>query len=400
MKLVPLFALGLAVLTPLFCQESDPRFRLTLGDPRFKDQTVDVAPGQIISMESGKPIPFETMFREMQAVPFVYVGEDHESLPMHELQVRIIQALFEQDRRLAVALEMVPAIRQDVLTQWSLGLLTEDEFLRKSTWYTSWGFNFGFYRSIFAFSKDRKIPLLALDAPREVVAQFRMRDGEILAGEVKTVVPKPDPSEEEGRLLLRKSLESSDLPGAIKGAVLETMFEDLYRAQSARDADMAALAVQVQKQAAGKVAVLIASGHIIYGHGFSGIVRETSGLPSKSVVPVSIPKNRSSITVSRTLADYIVGITAAERPAYPAIGLAFKTSPISSKPMIARKPANGAARGLDFEENDIVLSVDDRAFSDVEELQIYLARIPWGGEARFRLLRQGVEKTVVLAFSR
>jgi len=27
---------------------------------------------------------------------------------------------------------------------------------------------------------------------------------------------------------------------------------------------------------------------------------------------------------------------------------------------------------------------------------IYLAGIPWGGEARFRLLRHGVERTVIL----
>ena len=240
------------------------------------------------------------------------------------------------------------------------------------------------------------MPLRALDSPRVVDAQFRMRDGKVLPGEGKPAVPKLDPAEEEERLLLRKSLESSDMPAAIKGAVLETMFEDLYRAQAAREADMAALAIQVQKREGRKVVVLIGTGHLMFGLGFHRLVREASGLPAKSVVAVGIPEGRPSITVSRTLADYIVGIPAEKRPAYPEIGLAFKPVPDPSKLVIANKPTQGAARGFDFEENDLVLSVDGRTFSDVDELLIYLAGIPWGGEARFRLLRHGVERTVIL----
>jgi len=186
------------------------------------------------------------------------------------------------------------------------------------------------------------------------------------------------------------------MPAAMKGAGLEMMFEGLVRGQSAWDAVMGANAVRVQKLEGRKVVVLVGSGHLLYSLGLNRRAREMSGLPSKTVVAVGVPKDRAAVTVSRTLADYVVGIPDEERPAYPSIGLALKTVMDLSNPVIESNPIDGAARGRDFQKGDILLSVDGRTFSDIDELRIYLAGIPWGGEAVFRLVRAGVEKTVVL----
>jgi uncharacterized iron-regulated protein len=387
---------NLILPAPVPGQEVDTRLRLELGDLRFKHQTVDVAPGQIISMETGRAVPFEAMIRDMRSVPFVHVGEAHDSLPTHELQARVIRALWEQDHRLALGLEMVPAARQEALTQWLRGGLTDEEFLRQTGWYTNWGFPFGLYRPILVFAKQHEIPLYALDTPREVVAQFRMQDGKVLPEEVKTVAPEPDPAEEESRFLLRKGLESMSMQAALKSAVLEKMFEDLYRARIDRETDMASRAVRTGQLEGRKVVVLIGSGHLMFGLGVDRLVRNMSGQSSRSVIPVSVSKEEASVTVTRSLADYIVGVAAEKKPAYPSIGLSFKLAPDASRLMIASKPTSGAARGQDFAEGDIVLSVDGQVFSDVEALLIHLAKVPWGGEIRFRLLRAGVEKTVVL----
>jgi len=389
-------AIALLLIPLAFSQALDPRWLFALGDPRLREQRIEVAPGQIVSLETGKTILFEDMIRELKPIPFILVGESHGSLPAHELQARILRALYEQDARLAVGLEMVAATRQEILTRWSLGELTDEEFLRGSKWYSAWGFHFGYYRPILAFAKENRIPLYALDTPQEFVGQFQMRDGEVLPGKDKSVAARVDPAEESDRLLLRKSLESSDMPAAIKAAVLDSMFEDLFRAAAGRDQDMGTRAAAIQKKDARKVVVLVGAGHLMFGLGLNRQVREKSGLAAKGIVPVAVPKGMSSVTVSRTLADYIVGIPAEERPAYPEIGLTFKSPPDPTKLVIAVRPVDGAAKGCDFEENDLILSVDDRTFPDVEALQIYLADLPRGGQARFRTLRQGLERTVIL----
>jgi uncharacterized iron-regulated protein len=391
-------ALACVLSAPLPGQEIDSRWRLELGDPRFKHQTVDVAPGQIISMMSGRPVSFEAMIRDLTAVPFVNVGETHEALPTHEIQARIIRALWEQDRRLAVGLESVPAARQEPLTEWIAGALTEDEFLRQTGWYTNWGFNFGLYRPIFGFAREHGIPLYALDTPRTVEGQFEMtRDGQVLSGTQEPAASEPDPAEKESRALTAKSLESMVLPAALKGAVLERMFEDLYQARADRQKDMAERAVKARELEGRRVVVVIGSGHLMFGIGLDRFVRSLSGQPTSSVVPVIVPKGRPSVTVTRSLADYIVGVPAEDRPAYPTLGLAFKASPDDpSRLVVASKPRDGSALGGDFEEGDVVLSVDGRSFSDVDSLLIHLSKVPWGREVHFRLRRAGVEKTVVL----
>jgi uncharacterized iron-regulated protein len=377
-------------------QEVDPRFHLGLGDPRFRHDTVDVAPGQIIALESGRPVSFEAMIQDLKEIPIVNVGEAHDSLPTHDLQARIIRALWEQDPRLAVGLEMVPAARQEVLTRWSLGRLTEDEFLRQAGWYANWDFNFGFYRAIFIFAREHKIPLYALDTPGEVAVRLKVRDGEMRPVEEEPIPPDTDPADEDGRFLMRMKIRSSTLGKALRGAALDRMVEDLFRAQVGREKDMAGRVVHARRLEGRRVVVLIGSGHILYGLGLNRFVREMGGPASKSVVPVSIPRGRPSVTVTRSLADYIVGVPAEERPAYPSLGLTFKAVPDSSRPVVASRPGWGAARGYDFEKGDLVISVDGMEFSDVESLLVHLAAVPWGGEVQFRLLRAGVEKTVIL----
>jgi uncharacterized iron-regulated protein len=315
---------------------------------------------------------------------------------MHELQARIIRALYEQDHRLAVGLEMYPVTQQEVLSKWSLGILTEEEFVREGRWYTTWNQNFAFYRPIFAFVKASEIPLYALNAPREIISKIRMKGWDALTEAEKAIVPKPDLTHEEHRLLLRSIFSAEGMPAAMKGAGMDMMFEGLYRGQSAWDTVMGSNAVRARNLDGRKVVVLVGSGHLLYNLGLNRRAAEMSKLPFKSVVIVDVPKGKASVTVSRTLADYIVGIPEEDRPAYPSIGLGFKSVKDLSNLVIESKPIDGAALGRDFEKGDVVLSVDGQRFEDANELRTYLARFAWDAEVTFRLLRAGVEKTVVL----
>jgi uncharacterized iron-regulated protein len=112
----------------------DPTLTLKIGHPQLKDKTLQVAPGGIYAAEKGAAIAFDAMVREMKSARFVYVGESHNSLPMHEIQVQVLRALYGQDPDLAIGLEMLPVTVQEVLTKWSLGTLTKDEFLRAVRW--------------------------------------------------------------------------------------------------------------------------------------------------------------------------------------------------------------------------------------------------------------------------
>jgi uncharacterized iron-regulated protein len=390
---------------PVQTMESEDRpspiLTLRIGDPKLKDKTMEVATGVVLSAATGRTIGFDRMISEMRGSRFVHVGETHDSMPMHDLQLRVLQALYAQDRHLAVGMEMLPVTVQETLNKWSAGILTKEEFIREVRWYVNWNFNFGYYEKIFDFAKEHRLPVYALNIPREIISKIRMRGWDALSDEEKALIPEPpDVSNQDHRTLIRTIFESADLPPQMKGPGLDQVFEGLYRSQSAWDEVMAANAVRGAASEGRRVMVCAGSGHLIYNLGLNRRAFEKSRLPFKTVIAVAVPEEKGMVAVSRTYGDYVVGIAAEDRPAFPAIGLGFKKFENLTNLVIDPKPTGGEAAKADFEKGDVVLSVDGGFYEDINELRTYLARLRSGDEVRFKVLRSGQVKEVVLAFGK
>lgn len=379
-------------------EEEDKTMLLKIGEKTLKDKIMEVSAGKIYAARTGNQIPFQKMVKEMKESTFIYVGETHDSLPMHDIQSKIIQALYEQDRNLSLGLEMFPVSFQEALNKWSMAIISQDEFIRESRWYVNWNFNFGFYEKIFNVAKNNKIPLYALNAPRAIISKIRMKGWEKLSEDEKKVVPKPDISHEEHRVLIRTILEETELPHQMRGAGLDMVFEGLYRAQSAWDEVMALNALRSQKRAGRKMVVLAGSGHLLYNLGINRRAYEKNRLPFKTVICVVIPEGKKSIKVARSLADYVWGVAEEKIRAFPSIGLRFKKFDGLDNLVIESKPIDGVSKDANFEKGDVVLSVDGKSFCDINELRIYLARFNWNDEVKFCLLRDAQQLEVLLKF--
>ena len=379
----------------------DPTLVLQIGNPKLKDKTMDVGLGSTVAARTGAAVGFDRMIQDMKSSRFVYVGETHNSLPMHEIQFQIIRALYAQDRNLAIGLEMLPVTVQETLNKWTDGLLTRDEFIREARWYVNWNFNFGFYEKIFEFAKEHRLPVYALNAPREIITKVRMQGWEALTESEKKYIPKaPDLTNKDHRALIRKIFESAEIPHQMKGAGLDMMFEGLYRAQSAWDEVMSANAVKGAESEGRRLVVCAGSGHLIYNLGLNMRAFEKSGLASRTVIAVAIPAGQKSLKVARTYGDYVMGIAEEAKPAFPTVGLPLKKVDNLANLVVESKPIDGAASRADFEKGDVILSVDGQAHGDINEVRIYLARFKCGDEVKFRLLRNGTVKDVSLKFDK
>jgi S1-C subfamily serine protease len=80
------------------------------------------------------------------------------------------------------------------------------------------------------------------------------------------------------------------------------------------------------------------------------------------------------------------------------VGLSFKKFDGLDNLVVERKPIDGAAQEADFEKGDVVLSVDGKAFHNLNQLRVYLAKFTWEDEIKFGLLREGQEIETVLRF--
>ena len=398
-KKITAISIFLLTFSILYGQEKEDKILLLkIGDKKLKDKTINVSAGKIYSAREGSHISFQKMIKEMKESEFIYVGETHNSLPMHDIQSKIIQALYEQDRNLSIGLEMFPVSFQEALNKWSMAILSQDEFIRESRWYVNWNFNFGFYEKIFKLAKNNKIPLYALNAPRAIIRKIRMKGWDKLSEDEKKAVPKPDVSHEEHRILIRTIFESMELPHQMKAGDLDMVFEGLYRAQSAWDEVMAFNALQSRGREGRKMVVLVGSGHLLYNLGINRRAYEKNRLPLKTVICVVIPEGKKSIKVARSLADYVWGINEEKMPIFPSIGLSFKKFDRLDNLVIERKPIDGISKNANFEKGDVVLSVDGKSFSDINELRIYLAEFNWDDEVKFCLLRNAQQLEVLLKF--
>lgn len=76
----------------------------------------------------GKPISLTEMVREMKGSCFIYIGETHNNLLIHNIQLKLLQALFKEDKQLVIGLEMFPLSCQETLNKWSLAILSLEDF--------------------------------------------------------------------------------------------------------------------------------------------------------------------------------------------------------------------------------------------------------------------------------
>ena len=86
---------------------------------------------------------------------------------------------------------MLPVTVQETLNKWTSGILTKDEFIREVRWYVHWNFNYGFYEKIFDFAKEHRLPVYALNVPREIITKIRMQGWDTLSDEEKKFIPFP-----------------------------------------------------------------------------------------------------------------------------------------------------------------------------------------------------------------
>jgi len=368
--------------------DKDKSLTLPLGQNRYRGKFLEVGTGQLFSAHSGQAISFDRMVEEIKKVQFIYLGETHDDVEMHDWQFRIIQALYSRDPNLAIGLEMVTVDLQPVLDEWISNKLDEDSFLRKIRWYVTWNFNYGYYKRILDFAREKGIPVFALNAPRQIINKVRMQGYDALSEEQRKIIPPLDLNNQEHRLLIKTIFESEEIPPQMKGANLEAMFEGLYRAQVAWDEAMGLNTIRAAEATGRRIVVLAGSGHMLYNLGLNWRAYGHSQKPFATIVGVSIADS-AGLRISRGLADYVYGVKHRPHPYYPAPGLNLKKVEGLNNLVVSSDPTEALAKTAAFTKGDVILNVEDMMFDDINELRIFLSKFDWGSEIKFKVLRNG-----------
>lgn len=270
--------------------QSDP-YLLKIGAPG----EVTVAMGYT-DMRTGKASNPDEIAAAADGIRFVFVGESHNNPLHHQAQADVVAALVKRGRHVAVGFEMFTRDNQANLDPFSMGYWTDEEFIENANWKKQWGFKYEIYKPIFDVVRQNKLPMAALNVPRDWVRQVSRQGPASLTDEQKKWVPAP---------LNLGNKEHRAVFDALIGGHPGSGADGMYAGQVTWDTGMAnnALDYMATMKSPKSVMVVVAgAGHTMYGQGINWRIRQRTGEKVLDVTCVDTEKPR---TVSLGLGDFV-----------------------------------------------------------------------------------------------
>jgi uncharacterized iron-regulated protein len=267
--------------------------------------------GRWIDLKTGLSIDRGELFGDLVAKrAVVLLGESHNDVDHHLWQLHTMAALHGRGGNLVVGFEAFPRRLQPVLDDWIGGKLTDEAFLKASEWRRVWNFDSALYMPLFQFARLNRIPMIALNVERSLVAQVSQNGWEGVPTSEREglsnpasasppyqrelarvfVIKKSLPPDAADRMFDLKALNIPEPDeAALAQAQMQPEFKRFVEAQLTWDRAMAeALANAKRKFPNATVVGILGSGHVEEGYGVPHQLRDLGVAELKTLIPVSV----------------------------------------------------------------------------------------------------------------
>lgn len=332
---------------------------------------------------------FERIVEKLAEHRVIYIGESHTSLSDHLLQLRIIEAIHNLQPNLAIGMEMFPKSSQAALDRYTLqgDLMSEQDFLKESKYYDVWRYDYRFFRDIFNFAKNNRIPVLGLNLDRTVVSQV-FKEGNTDGLDKATIETLPAernlglPGYKE-RLDQMYSIHTSD--GHATG-----MQSGFIQAQALWDETMAENITQFLRSHPNHTMVVLAG---------SQHTRKDSGIPPRVYSRIAVEQasvlnvyNNSGTDNLSAIADYYFFSTEMNLPEKPKIGVILTSVTKDNQEgstylQIEQFSPHGKAKEAGLREGDILLRIQNVTISSMADVHIAMLDTKAGDKIEIDVLR-------------
>jgi len=298
-----------------------------------------------IDLKTGQPIDKGELIGDLVAkTAVVLLGELHTDVDHHNWQLHTLAALYGRGGNIVIGFEAFPRRLQSVLNDWVEGKLTDQAFLKASEWGQVWGYDAGFYMPLFQFARLNRIPMIALNVERSLVARVGREGWEAVPPSEREGLSDPAPASPAyqralARVYLMKRtmrreaaerLSSSREPNmpepeeaALAEAMKEPEFKRFVEAQLTWDRAMAeALASANRKFSNATIVGVLGSGHVENGHGVPHQLKDLGVTALTTLIPVSV--DTACKYVGTSYADAVFTLPRSEEtlaPARPRLGV-------------------------------------------------------------------------------
>ncbi|MEZ5565597.1 MAG: ChaN family lipoprotein [Gammaproteobacteria bacterium] len=381
---------------PVSSAGTDNLENLPIGDPARREFQAPLVLDGVTNTSTRKVIGPSEMASQLKDVGILFLGENHTNEEFHDVQLQTIQALHEAGRDVLIGLEMLPYTEQKVLDNWTAGQYTETEFLKAADWYQNWGHHFNYYREIFRYARDNKLPMYGVNTPRDVVKRIRADGFDALRpGERAHFPPKFAAESDEHRRMYRANFSADDTLHMNAAAL-----DGLYRAQTTWDATMGWNALEALRARGNDkksiMVVLLGSGHVIYGLGAERQIDPWYDGKIASLVPVPVidETGKAVPSVRASYASYIWGLPQQREPHYPVLGVSLMGKMGKEPRQIIEVSKDSVAERAGIQVGDVLERFGDTPIKTETEFRRLVAGLRWGDVVPVTVRRKDASLTL------
>lgn len=181
----------------------------------------------------GKEVSYEKMIKTVSATDVVFFGEIHNCVISHWMELKVLEALTENNKKLKVGMEMLEADNQLIINEYTSSLISSDRFEEECR---LWPNHSTDYEPLVYYAKSHHLPLIATNVPRRyasIVKEKGLAFLDSLSAEAKRYLPKLPIKYVENK----NAQEGFALMGLL-GKAKETKPQLMAQAQAIKDATM------------------------------------------------------------------------------------------------------------------------------------------------------------------
>lgn len=387
MNLSYAFAIVAAGLALASCAAHSDRLRV--ASP-YRDPST-LQKGQILHLTTGRLLTEPELMEYAADHPVVYVGEAHDSVDDHAVELAILKGVEERyPGQVTLGLEMLRRPFQAQVDAYIAGELEEKEFLR--VWQKSWGASsFPYYREILRYAREKRIPVLALNAEDDLRKAVMEKGFEGLDPETASRLPEIDRDDPYYRAFV-----DAYFAGHAKGAQQLDLF---YQVQVLWDETMAQTGADYLSSPQGKdrrLVVFAGGNHVRYGFGIPRRLFRRVPLPYVIMYPYTVEVTK------KLQPDQVMEVSLPEFPMRPAdvywavgyedlegkrvmLGIEIEENPegVRVRGVMPESPAAKAG----IQKEDVIVSVDGVAVKEPFDLTYQVGLHSAGDQGPVEVLR-------------
>ena len=307
----------------------------------------------------------------------VYVSESHDRYDHHLTQLTVLKAMFEKHPDVVLAMEYFFQPFQAVLDRYISGEIDEVAFIKQSEYFDRWRFDYRLYRPIFRFAREKGIPMIALNIPREITTKVAKGGIESLTEDEQQQIPQEIDHDNE-----RYSQQLNDIFKQHPRTDKRT-FDFFMQAQLVWDEGMAERAAEHFKaNPDGHMVLLAGTGHLAYRMGIPDRLERRTPVTSAVLI------NSGGDYVSKDLGDYLVVTKPQRIKRHGLLGLFLDTDDGAPKVIKFSKESGAEKAGIAVE--DKIVALNGKPVESYGDLKIILLDKRAGDEIEVKVQRKSL----------